>query len=72
MKTTQFLYGINPSELENKMYFEALIYKLEAGKKLFRKLYYTKNRSDKQNIRYHYVTKAINHTRELLEERTDI
>ena len=72
MRTTQYLYGINPSELENKMYFEALQYKHEAGKKLFKDLYYTKNRSDKQEIRYHHVTKAINHTKDLLEERTEL
>ncbi len=72
MRTTQYLYGINPSELENKMYFEALQYKHEAGKKLFKDLYYTKNRDEKQEIRYHYVIKAINHTKDLLEERTEI
>jgi len=71
-KTTQYLYGINPSELENKFYKEALQYKLESGRHLHMKLYNeTKAYGDETHRRLFYVQKAIQHTSMLLEEITN-
>ena len=68
MKTTEYLYGIQPTELDNKFYYEALEYKLDKGSQLYRELY--PNSKDKEtNDRIFFVLKALDHTRELLEER---
>ena len=39
MKTTEYLYGIQPEELDHMDYWIALRYKLEKGKELFNYLY---------------------------------
>lgn len=69
MKDTNYLYGIDPKELENKFYFEALDYKRTAGLKLFKKLYFIEKRSEDEAIRLYHVEKAIKHTERLLDER---
>jgi len=70
--TTQYLYGIQPNELENKFYYEALQYKLDAAKKLHVELYNLPHSyGDEVHIRLFYVQKAINHTQNLLNEKTE-
>jgi len=66
---TKYLYNICPIELENKLYFDALAYKLEAGRKLYKELYYIKSRTEEECIRLFYIRKAILHTEKLLSER---
>lgn len=67
MLNTEYLYNINPKGLEDKLYFEALEYKLEKGKKLYSELYDAKDK-ESQNRKF-YVYKAIEHTRKLIEEK---
>ena len=66
---TQYLFGINPSELENKFYFEALQYKIDAAKKLHRCLYELRNPTPCELDRKFYVIKALRHTERLMEDR---
>jgi len=72
MKTTQYLYGIEASELDNKFYFEALSYKVDKGGALYKKLYMTENRNKEEDDRMFYVLRALDKTRELIEERSKI
>ena len=67
MKTSEYLYGINPEELDDITYWNALRYKIEKGTELFRELYTSNN----DNHRLFYVNKAMLHTRKLLEERDE-
>jgi len=69
MKSTQYLYGIDPSELENKMYFEAMQYKYDACTRLYRTLWLKEKRTEEDNIRLFHVQKAQEFTKELLDER---
>jgi len=69
LHSTNYLYGIEPKELDNKMYWEALQYKLEAGTRLYRKLFLIPKRNKEEEDRMFYVDKAYNHTKKLLEER---
>jgi len=69
MKKTIYLYGIFPSELEDKGYFEALEYKKTAATKLYRSLFLKPDKTKKDNDRMFYVNKAIQHTQKLLDER---
>jgi len=70
MKSTNYLYGILPEELENKMYFEGLVYKREAGVKLCRELFLKHNKTEEDYDRMFFVNKSVEHTEKLLEERT--
>ena len=71
MKTTQYLYGIEPEELDNKYYFEALKYKLEVGSKLYKSLYKIKKQTKEESDRTFWVLDAIDHTRKLIKEREE-
>lgn len=66
--STFYLYGITPQDLENKEYFEALEFKREKGKELYRKLY-NMDRDNAEDVQLHYVLKALRHTEELINER---
>lgn len=70
MKTTEYLFGINPEELDNKFYYEALDYKLQKAKELYNKLYDSGKKDHKTRDRMFYVLEAVDHTRKLIEERT--
>jgi len=70
MKKTEYLYGIQPKELDNKGYFKALEYKKIAGINLYRSLFLKHDKTKEDNDRMIYVNKAIEHTRKLLDERT--
>jgi len=70
MKKTEYLYGIQPKELDNKGYFKALEYKKTAGMKLYRSLFLKHDKTKEDSDRMFYVNKAIEHTRKLLDERT--
>jgi len=67
MKTTEYLYGIKPEELGDKMYWDALEHRITNGMKLFKELY----TSGRDQERCFWVNKAIEHTRELLRERDE-
>ena len=69
MKTTEYLYGIQPEELKDMLYFDALKYKYDACTRLFRKLYLTDRKTDEQNLQLWHVTKAQEHTEKLLLEK---
>lgn len=66
--STQYLYSIKKQELENKFYFEALRYKLEAGKRLQKQLYLAEEDSEYNRVRLFFVEKAIRHTNKLINE----
>jgi len=68
MKSTQYLYGIDAVELENKFYKEALQYKLDAGRRLFRELYHKQDKTKDEQDREFYVCKALEHTEKLIAE----
>ena len=70
MKTTQYLYGIEPEELDNKYYFEALKYKLEAGGILYERLYKLEETKEISDRKF-WVLDAISHTRKLIKEREE-
>ncbi len=69
MKTTDYLYGINPNELEDKLYFDALRYKYHACTRLYRQLYLTPNKTEEQLVQLFHVGKAQAYTKKLLDER---
>jgi len=69
MKTTNYLYNIDACDLEDKLYYDALKYKLEAGRKLYRELFLKHDRIKEEDDRMFYVAKAQRHTERLLEER---
>ena len=64
MKSTQYLYELNIWRLESLEYFEALEYKLECAKILFKKLYLANEDKERQ----FWVNKAIVHTEMLIKE----
>jgi len=69
MKETEYLYGIQPKELDNKGYFKALEYKKIAGMKLYRSLFLKHDKTKEDSDRMFYVERAIKHTGKLLKER---
>jgi len=72
VKKTEYLYGITTEELEEKMYFEALKFKVEAGMKLYKELLSKPcDYGSKEAVRIFYVEKALSHTRKLLEEKEE-
>lgn len=69
MHNTQYIYGIDAAELENKFYFDALRHKLDAGRKLYRELYDKKaDITEDDQKRMFYVAKALEHTENLISE----
>ena len=62
--STMYLYGVAPTTFKDMPYKDALQFKLEQAKKLYSKLYL--NRGDE--VRKHYVWKALTHTENLLQE----
>ena len=71
MKTTQYLYGIEPEELDNKYYFPALKHKVETGKKLYKYIHNIENKTKEESDREFWVLDALNHTRKLIKEREE-
>ena len=69
---TQYLYGINPEELDPMLYYEALTFKHINARQLYEKLYIMKNKTWFNNVRLFFVEKAMKHTWKLIQERTDI
>ena len=69
IKSTQYLFGIDAIDLEDKLYFTALNYKLIAGRRLYRELYMIKNPTKEEEDRMFHVAKALKHTESLLEDR---
>ncbi len=67
MKTTEYLFGFPPEDLDNYHYWDALQYKLDKGITLFRKIYISGEDPD----RCFWVNKAVEHTRDLLKERDE-
>lgn len=67
MRTTKYLFGIEPSELDDLKYWEALDYKLAKGWELFIELY--TNQHDPERL--FYVNKAVEFTRQLKKERDE-
>ena len=66
--STKYLFNIDASELSNKFYEEAIRYKIDAGAKLYRELEFKEKKNFKERERLFYVTKALDFTRDLLEE----
>ena len=66
--STEYLYGIKPQDFEDMKYFDALEFKKQQGQKLYKSLYIT-IRTTREDVRMHYVAKALKHTQKLLDER---
>ncbi len=71
MKTTKYLYDIEPDELKDMLYFDALQYKYDACTKVYRSLVFKENKTEEETIRLHCVLKAQEHTKALLNEREE-
>jgi len=71
MHKTEFLYGLIPSDLDNKEYFTALHFKKEAGVKLYRQLFLKPDKTKEDSDRMFYVERAVRHTERLILERTE-
>lgn len=67
MKSTVYLYNVEPSELSEMKYKDALEYKVKNGKILYNELWF----SDRDPKRKFHVLKAVRHTEKLLFELTD-
>lgn len=63
--STYYLYGIEPHELMEMEYKTALQFKLDCGTQLYNMLYSDR---EQDTARMHYVWKALEHTRGLLDE----
>jgi len=68
MKTTQYLYDIDPSEFADMPYKDALAYKVEAGRKLISHLMYDFHYSERDDVRANKVHAAIKFNNQLLKE----
>ena len=64
MKSTEYLYGIQPDELKGMEYFDALKFKLEKAKDLYFELW----KDNKNEERAFWVWNAKMHTEKLLKE----
>jgi len=71
MKKTLHIYGIEPKELEGMEYFAALLFKKEAGVKLYRQLFLKPDKTKEDSDRMFYVERAVRHTERLILERTE-
>lgn len=76
INTTQYLYDVEPLHFDNFQYFDAIMEKIELGKKLKRKL--TEKRDqypfgtpemDLLIARYNEVVTAISYNKALVKER---
>lgn len=68
-RSTQYLYGIDPSEIRDMRYEDALEYKLNHAKDLFARMTMDRMvKSYEDEERLHYVYKAMRHTQNLLKE----
>jgi len=67
MKTTIYLYDIEPKLLANLPYQEALQLKYDSGKQLIATLF-EPHYSQRDDERIHAVSKALKHTSQLLRE----
>ena len=67
MKTTVYLYNVNPSKFANLPYTDALNYKITAAKQLLTELI-KPHYSERDSYRINSVIDAIKHNKQLLEE----
>lgn len=68
MKTTQYLYGIEPEEFKDLNYVDALVYKIRAAHKLIHHLMYDFHYTTRDDIRAGKVHGAIKFNEGLLKE----
>lgn len=68
MKSTLYLYGVEPNTFKDMPYKKALEFKLLKVTQLFRQLYVMDSYEEDHRIRLHHVDKALNYTRNLLKE----
>ena len=71
MKTTQYLYNIQPKILADMTYRKAIEYKLEKGKELVGRLL-EPHYSERDDERCNAVYRAQSFNRKLLEELDDV
>lgn len=69
MHNTSYLYGLQPNELEDMFYFDALKHKKHMGTRLYRKLFLKHDKTTEDETQMFWVAKALKHTEKLLEER---
>ncbi len=68
MKTTQYLYGINPEEFKDLNYVDAIVYKIRAAHKLIHHLMYDFHYAERDDTRGNKVQDAIKFNEGLLRE----
>lgn len=71
MLGTKYLYNIEPEELDDKLYYEALSHKLHHAKELCNELYYNPRKTYLEQVQLFMVRKAIKHTIGLIEEKEE-
>ena len=64
MKSTQYLYGLDPKDIAELPHLKALKLKRTSGKNLYIELY----KSGEDDERRFYVEKALRHTEVLIKE----
>jgi len=68
MKTTEYLYGIKPTEFAVLPYKKAIEFKVEAARQLLYKLLYDFHYEIRDDTRINKVHAAIKFNKELLKE----
>ncbi len=83
MKSTEFLYELDMDVLAKMIYFDALQYKLNCAKRLYRRLHYEVEGKSRAQVekeygsvsiinRMFFVEKAIEHTKRLIKEKEEM
>lgn len=71
MKTTKYLYNIDPKELMGMEYFTALQFKYDSCTKLFKELFLKHDRTHDEDVRLYHVGRAQGFTKRLIKEKYD-
>jgi len=67
--STEYLYGVEPKEFSDMIYKDAIKFKHEKAKEVYKTLYNIGPvKSEEDALREFYVEKAIAHTKMLMDE----
>lgn len=68
MRSTKFLYGVEPEAFINKTYKDAIEFKRDRALKIWLRIRYKKDKTEAEAERMHLVFKAYTHNINLLKE----
>jgi len=68
VKTTEYLYGVQPEAFKSLNYVDALVFKITSAKAQLGKLLYNFNYIDRDDYRVNDIIKAIKFNEQLLSE----